>query len=133
MKAEEYIRRISQRSFPQAVRDTPKIYIRVQHLRRGHFAGGTSSELRTKEAWKRLGIKVESKGGLTRCFILSDAGGVVRELARGEARCSREDNFSKKLGRTIAGGRAMKDLERRAAMGKIAERFVLEHNESAHV
>ena len=41
------------------------------------------------------------------CFMGDDAGGIIYT---GIARCSQRDNFSRRMGRTIALGRAVKSL-----------------------
>lgn len=47
------------------------------------------------------------RGGFTTCSLVDAAGYVV---AQGHAECHENDNFNRKLGRTIALGRALKDL-----------------------
>jgi len=86
--------------------------VRVTHLR--ILEGGTLAPMRVA---KIGGLRIEPHGGETRVEILSAAGetAVSRILATGEARCSKRDNFCKRMGMQIALGRALKNLE--AAVG----------------
>jgi hypothetical protein len=52
------------------------------------------------------GRKIEPRGGYTYARVTDDWG----DGADGFAVCSRKDNFNKKIGRQIAVGRAMKQL-----------------------
>jgi hypothetical protein len=52
----------------------------------------------------------ENQRKITACLLVSDRD--ARLLARGVAICSEKDNFSKKIGRAIAKGRATKALFR---------------------
>lgn len=52
----------------------------------------------------------ETQRKITTCLLVSDQD--TRLLARGVAICSNKDNFSKKIGRAIARGRATKALFR---------------------
>lgn len=47
------------------------------------------------------------KGGATQAIIVLDDGAIFKAISR----CSQRDNFSRKLGRTIALGRALKKAE----------------------
>jgi hypothetical protein len=61
-----------------------------------------------KNAYK-IGSKaiVDPKGGST-LAVVRDAEGII--VAEAEARCSRKDNFTKRIGRDISLGRALKTL-----------------------
>lgn len=54
----------------------------------------------------QLGVVVDPKGGSTEVRIEKDGIG-----ANGEAVCSTKDNYSRKIGRNIALGRALKELD----------------------
>lgn len=75
--------------------------VRVSHLRRFPGVSGYIS----KRAMH--GAIPESKGGMTIASVWED--GVL--MAGGFARCSIMDNYSKRIGRDIALGRALKQLE----------------------
>lgn len=53
-------------------------------------------------------LRLASKGGATRVEILDDDGVV---LAVGTAQCRADENFSRKIGRAVALGRALKELK----------------------
>lgn len=58
------------------------------------------------KAWPLAGLTPSPRGGLTQCRVtLPDGTEIV-----GTAECSDRDNFSKKIGRDIALGRALKVL-----------------------
>ena len=50
------------------------------------------------------GLSPLPRGGLTTCRQVTDDGAVVAEA---QARCSKRDNYNKRLGRSIALGRAL--------------------------
>ena len=53
------------------------------------------------------GLSPLPRGGLTTCRLVTDDGAVVAEA---QARCSKRDNYNKRLGRDIARGRALDAL-----------------------
>jgi hypothetical protein len=53
------------------------------------------------------GLVVQPQGGITVTIIY---GPDFRVLARGDAQCSRRDNYNKKIGRNISFGRALKEF-----------------------
>ena len=53
------------------------------------------------------GLKPLPRGGVTTCRLVTEDGAIVSEAV---ARCSRRDNFNKRLGRDIARGRALEAL-----------------------
>ena len=55
-------------------------------------------------SWKENGYQPSPRGGRTGCTVILPNGDKVI----GEAECSHRDNYSKKLGRDIALGRALK-------------------------
>lgn len=55
-------------------------------------------------------VSVSPKGGKTEAFIFDSKG---NEVATGEAVCRPDENFDKALGRTIALGRALQELEKK--------------------
>ncbi len=61
------------------------------------------SELRRR----KLTHLIEPRGGKTVVQVFNDEGVLLNDA---EARCSRLDNYNKKLGRLIAEGRALKGL-----------------------
>jgi hypothetical protein len=84
--------------------------VRFSHGRR--IEGQVGTWYRTKgkrgdlKAWPEAGLTPSPRGGLTQCRVtLSDGTEAV-----GTAECSVRDNFSKKIGRDIALGRALKTL-----------------------
>jgi hypothetical protein len=78
--------------------------VTIHHLRR--FEG--IATLLTRDRGMRLGLgRPLPKGGVTVAEITTTEG----VLARGWARCSQLDNFSRSKGRLIATGRALKNLE----------------------
>ena len=60
-------------------------------------------------AIRREGAPFDPRGGLTEVVISRDGA----QIARGEARCSPRDNYCRRLGRTIALGRALEQLDAR--------------------
>ena len=54
------------------------------------------------------GLKPLPRGGVTTCRLVTEDGAVVSEAV---ARCSRRDNFNKRLGRSISLGRALDRLQ----------------------
>lgn len=59
---------------------------------------------------KKNGLQPAPTGGSTICRILDAEGNVV---AGGNAFCCERDNYSRRLGRVISQGRALKDLAAR--------------------
>lgn len=51
-------------------------------------------------------FNVEPRGGQTECIIILPDGTEIK----GKARCSKKDNYCKRIGRDIAFGRALKAL-----------------------
>jgi hypothetical protein len=78
--------------------------VRYEHIRfqRGARAG------------KRSRLITLPKGGRTRCKLYRQGQdpNVDRPVAVGIAECSRHDNYDKKIGRTIALGRAIKQAQK---------------------
>lgn len=77
--------------------------VRVYHLRPGEMVAVDGKE--------ELRFFPETKGGTTRVELFDPDGEFP--LAEGVARCSPRDNYNKRLGRTIALGRAIKMLNER--------------------
>ena len=73
-------------------------------------------------------FKPFSKGGVTHCIIRGDDGEV---MAKGEGRCSMSDNFSYKIGRRIAYGRAKAKLEAQGNVIIISREELIEAIEGA--
>lgn len=83
--------------------------VKIRHRR--HWLDGQGGRLvATREQAKRLLDEVPvvllPKGGDTKVTILDGSG---RTIAAGFARCSRLDNFDRRMGLTIALGRAIKN------------------------
>lgn len=73
-----------------------------------HVEGTVGPWYRGKEGWP---AELQPRGGHTIAkVVLADGSEIV-----GEAHCSARDNYSKKIGRDIALGRALAALERRTA------------------
>lgn len=76
-----------------------KLRIKVSHLRKFPNIEG----MYTRK--DMLAHKPDPKGGMTKAYVRLNSG----EIVTGYARCSDLDNFSRKIGRNIAVGRAMKE------------------------
>jgi len=76
--------------------------VRISHLRL------TDVGFNTKAAAKEHGYTLSPKGGMTVVRLCDPATGEMR--ATGIAICSLHDNYNRRLGRTIATGRAIKEL-----------------------
>lgn len=77
--------------------------IKVTHMRyaASGILAGTSREL------KERGVPIDPKGGWTRAFIYTPNGNIASYAL---ALCSPKDNFCRRIGRTIAVGRALANL-----------------------
>lgn len=78
--------------------------VRFQHFRRVRLANGFMALLRQHQ-WKERGLTPEPRGGFTNARVTLEDGTVVEA----QAECSLKDNYSKKLGRQVALGRALKE------------------------
>lgn len=79
--------------------------VRITHLRRSNLEEGVG--LATKKTIKQNGLTPHPRGGITAVTIAHEERGII---VQGLARCSERDNYSRKLGRNIALGRALKQL-----------------------
>jgi hypothetical protein len=79
--------------------------IMIHHYRylRGDSILRPMSQIRAKG----LTSRIDPRGGWTVAEIYSDDGDLLDD---GDAKCSRLDNYNKKIGRWIAEGRALKRL-----------------------
>jgi hypothetical protein len=84
----------------------PGARVHVSHAR--HYSGFLVAMRELRKIRGSTG-KVSPRGGWTEVRVLLPDG----TLVRGTALCSEKDNFSKKIGRDIALGRALKQLEAR--------------------
>ena len=80
--------------------------VRIYHIRVAELSGG-ATYMNTKGVLDRMGLKPSPKGGFTVADVLNAAGEIV---AVGKAFCRPDEAYNKKLGRTIAAGRALKTL-----------------------
>lgn len=83
----------------------PEVYTALDF--RGRLEKG-NPPLRPEEHMREDGIPLDPRGGVTVARLTDDETGVI--LGHGEAWCSPWDNFNRKLGKTIALGRALKQL-----------------------
>jgi len=86
----------------------PKGYkIHIHHFRRYK---GVEGYIQKSEDMN--GHQIRPNAGLTEAWLVDDEGKLV---SYGEAKCGKRDNFSKKIGRNIATGRALKLFEEQAS------------------
>jgi hypothetical protein len=115
-----YIQSIAHRRFKETRGIAGTLRIKVTHLRhpepgtgKAPWVVGNIPLLYTAYEWKEVGVKVATKGGLTRAVIQwIPEGSAPVDLAYGEAFCSPKDNFSRRIGRAKAVGRAIGALNR---------------------
>lgn len=84
--------------------------VRVQHYRYTDILGKRVLLPRSKILEFEASDRILAKGGRTFASLLDEDG---KEIEYGVAVCSKKDNYSKKIGRMIATGRALKKLESR--------------------
>jgi len=78
------------------------VEVRVSHLRL------TDAGYNTKKQAKEHGYTISTCGGMTVARLLDPATEEIRAV--GIAICRADENYNKRLGRTIAIGRAIKEL-----------------------
>ena len=79
--------------------------VRMRHLR---YSGKPYDGTLLLTSWelRKLGCEISPRGGITEVALMTSDG----LEAAGHALCSRRDNFSRRIGRDIATGRAWKAL-----------------------
>lgn len=80
-----------------------------QKVNVSHLRAVKDGLLMTSYYWHKHELEPNPRGGLTIVHILDKDGNM---LARGTARCSELDQYNKKIGRSIALGRALKKMSR---------------------
>jgi hypothetical protein len=100
-------------------RDVPEgVAVKFFHGRRVEQQFGTWYRTKGKDgnlkSWVEKGYTLLPRGGHTSCLLTFPDGKEVW----GSAECSSLDNYSKKIGRDIALGRALKNIERREVAAK---------------
>jgi hypothetical protein len=85
---------------------------KVKHFRKEDCPRGPGG-LWTRAALRQAGRPIASKGGATvvELYLAGEEPNQMTFVGQGSARCSDRDNYSRRMGRTIALGRALKGTE----------------------